>query len=428
MTSAPSTSTPGKAAAGLVAALLGLALGVWWIAESSRQAPWTAAERSTLESLWLGSLPPLPAHPSNRFADDPDAAAFGQRLFFDTRLSADGTVACATCHQPARYFTDGLARGRGLGISRRNTISLVGAAYSPWLYWDGRKDSLWSQALSPLEDPQEHGTDRLQLARLIHADPDYRSAYERMFGPLLSDRPRSAAGGSPDSGQGATPPASDGQAVARVFANIGKAIAAYERLLQPGITRFDNYVEAVLADDRQRQQALFSSQEKAGLRLFIGKANCTQCHNGPLLTNNEFHNTGVLSAVGQVPDKGRIDGVRIARADPFNCLGEYSDATQEDCAELIFAKTGVELLGTLRTPSLRNVEQTAPYMHAGQLATLDAVLTHYNEAPPAMIGHNEAKPLNLTRRELKQLRAFLGTLNAAPATPAEWLQPPGPRP
>ena len=426
MIGAETTSTPGWSAAAIVVAALALGVGAWWLAESSRQAPWSAAERSTLASLWLGSLPPLPADPSNRFAHDPDAAALGQRLFFDPRLSANGGVACATCHQPAKYFTDGLARGRAIGTSRRNTISLVGAAYSPWMYWDGRRDSLWSQALSPLEDPQEHGGNRVQLAGLVYADRAYRSAYERLFGPLqdFGDRVRLAPPGKP----GASLSPEDAQLVSRVFANMGKSIAAYERLLRPGASRFDRYVEAVLAEDQPRQRQLFSPFEKAGLRLFIGKANCTQCHNGPLLTNNEFHNTGVLSAPGQVPDKGRVDGVRIARADPFNCLGAYSDAAEADCGELMFTKTGIEVLGALRTPSLRNVEQTAPYMHAGQLITLEAVLAHYNEAPPAMIGHNEAKPLNLSRREIKQLRAFLGTLNAAPATDARWLRPPEPWP
>ena len=423
MTTAASPELPGRAAALVVLGLMGLALGAWWLGESSRQAPWRVDEVSILESLWLGALPPLPVDPSNRVGDDPAAAALGQRLFFDTRLSANGEVACATCHQPARYFTDGLPRGKALGTSRRNTISLVGAAYSPWFYWDGRKDSLWSQALSPLEDSQEHGTTRLQLFRVIAEDAGYRTAYERLFGPLpdLGNTERLPLGKSMHAG--ALLP-EDRPPVMRVFANLGKSIAAYERLLLPGVTRFDKYVEAVLANDRERQQALFSGYEKAGLRLFLGKANCTQCHNGPLFTNNAFHNTGVLSAPGQVPDKGRIEGIRIARADPFNCLSEFSDAASTDCAELVFAKTGVEVLGTLRTPSLRNLEQTAPYMHAGQLASLDAVLEHYNQAPPAMIGHNEAKPLNLSRREKKQLRAFLSTLNGPPATDARWLRPP----
>ena len=150
-----------------------------------------------------------------------------------------------------------------------------------------------------------------------------------------------------------------------------------------------------------------------------------QCHNGPLLTNNEFHNTGVISAPGDVPDKGRAVGVRQVLETPFNCLGPYSDAERDDCVELEFVATGPHLVGAMRTPSLRNLERTAPYMHQGQLATLADVLRHYNEAPPAMIGHSELEPLGLDRRELAQLEVFLETLSAPVAADPKWLAPPG---
>src|SRR5690606_32821139 len=129
-----------------------------------------------------------------------------------------------------------------------------------------------------------------------------------------------------------------------------------------------------------------------GLKLFIGKARCTECHNGPLLTNNEFHNTGLLSYPGELPDRGRLDALNLVVNDPFNCLGQFSDADQTQCKELKFMRTGSELLGAFRTPSLRNLKNTEPYMHKGQLNTLEGVLEHYNEAPNAMIGHNEATP------------------------------------
>ncbi len=156
----------------------------------------------------------------------------------------------------------------------------------------------------------------------------------------------------------------------------------------------------------------------------MGKAACTQCHNGPLFTNHEFHNTGLLSFPGELPDRGRANGVREVLADPFNCRGAFSDAGADDCAELEFARTGPEVLGAFRTPSLRNLENTQPYMHKGQMFTLAEVLDHYNEAPDAMIGHNEAKPLGLTPVELAQLEAFLMTLAAPLSTPQKWLRPP----
>ncbi len=418
-----------------LARLIGLAAAValvsWWFNRTVDPSPWTEIETGMLRSLWIGSLPPLAPDPSNAVADDARAAKLGQQLFFDQRLSGNGGIACATCHQPERRFTDGRPKGQAIGTSKRNTPSIVGTAYSPWLYWDGRKDSLWSQALSPLEDPNEHAGTRMQYVRLIATDSSYRAAYEALFGPLpdLSDRSR-----FPDAAAPIAEPqlnaawqamsARDRELVNRIFVNIGKSIAAYERLLVPGPSRFDAYVQAVLDRDEATQHATFSDDEIMGLRLFIGEANCTQCHNGPLFTNHEFHNTGVTTFPREVPDKGRIVGVRSVKSDPFNCLSAFSDDPAKDCAELRFARTGPELIGAMRTPSLRNLEGTGPYMHKGQLATPAAVLKHYNRAPLAMIGHNEAKALKLSRRERMQLEVFLETLAAPLATPTEWLEAP----
>ncbi len=355
---------------------------------------WSEAELEILRSLSLDSLPALPAAPSNAVADDPRAAIFGGKLFFDGRLSANGTISCATCHQPIRRFTDGLQKAQAIGTTDRHTPSIVGAAYSPWQFWDGRSDSLWSQALAPLEDDREHAFSRGKAAALIAGDPDYRDAYVALFGPM------------PDSS------ILDGPQIDTVFANLGKAIAAFERTLLPTESRFDRYVRTVLSPEVGEQSSLFSDDEIRGLRLFIGAANCTQCHNGALLTNHEFHNTGVISFPGETPDKGRVVGVREAMANPFNCRGSFSDDPHRRCDELEFARTGVTLIGAFKTPSLRNLENTAPFMHKGQFATLSEVLQHYNIAADSMIGHNEAKPLGLSSRQLQQLEAFLGTLSA----------------
>ncbi len=384
-------------------------------------ASWTDAEMAVLRSLALASLPPLPPDPSNVVADEPLARRFGEALFFEPRLSANQAISCATCHQPIRHFTDGLPRGQAIGTSKRNTPSILGSAYSPWLYWDGRRDSQWSQALSPMEDPNEQADNRIRIMRFIASDPLYRGQYEHLFGPLpdLDDSVRfpivtGAATGSKWQSVWSGMTEDDRRAVNRAFANLGKAIAAFERSLMPAASRFDEYVASLLSTDPARE-SLLSEDEIRGLRLFIGKASCTQCHNGPLLTNNEFHNTGILSAAGDLPDKGRAGGVREVVTDPFNCLGEFSDDPERLCAELQYVRTGPELIGAVRTPSLRNVEHTAPYMHKGQLATLAEVLAHYNEAPDAMVGHNEAKPLDLSRRELRELEAFLKTLGGPAA-------------
>jgi cytochrome c peroxidase len=381
----------------LAAVLAGLFTGGAWLTGPIGAPPqWSEDEKVLLRSLWLGSLPPPPPDRSNAVADDPAAARLGGRLFFDARLSATGAVSCATCHQPALGFTDGAPTARGIGTTRRHTPGIAAAAYSPWLFWDGRKSSLWAQALAPLEDPLEHGGHRDSLARLVVEDDVYRGAFEAVFGIV------------PDPG--------DPEGATRLFVHIGKALAAYQRLIRFPETRFDRYVAAVLAGDALAEEILVPDEVR-GLRLFIGSGQCIQCHNGPLLTNHEFHNTGVLSAPGQQPDRGRIDGWRQLRDDPFNCIGAYSDDPAAACDELHFARSGPELLGAMRTPSLRNVGRTPPYMHAGQIASLTDVIRHYDEAPAAMIGHNEIKPLRLGRRQRAQLEAFLIALDGPPVQP-----------
>jgi cytochrome c peroxidase len=391
---------------------------------------WTAEEIEALRSLWIGSLPPLPPDPSNRYADDPQAAAFGHKLFFDPRLSSNGLVACATCHIPDLMFTDGRALAVGVGVNDRKTMTIVGTAYSPWQFWDGRADSQWAQALGPIENPVEHGGTRAQYVHWIAQY--YRADYEAVFGPLpdLSDPARfpKRAGPVEDPDAKAAWEAmrpADRDTVNRIYANIGKAIAAYERLIIPGPSRFDFYVEALLEGNLESMQEALSADEVAGLRLFIGEANCIQCHNGPLFTNNDFHNTGVPPRTNTVPDPGRMVGVQKVLADEFNCLGAYSDATPDQCAELRFlVDTGEELAGAFKPPTLRNVAQTGPYMHAGQYGDLFAVVRHYRHPPEAAIGHTELEPLPFMGPSMMQLEAFLHSLSGPLAAPPELLAPP----
>lgn len=376
---------------------------------------WTPDEKQILRSLWIGSLEALPPDPSNKYADDPKAVALGHRLFFDARLSSNGQVSCATCHEPALSYTDGRALAQGVGTTGRHAPTIMGMAYSPWFFWDGRADSQWSQALGPLEAAVEHGGTRTQYVKLILSDPAYRSAYEAIFGALSAvlDGAKLPGRAMP-SGDVAARAAWNGlsrpeqEAVSRVFANIGKAIAAYERRIMPGVSRFDRYVAAVFRDG-QTASALLTSDEVAGLRLFIGRGDCTQCHNGPMLTNNAFHNTGA----GAMHDLGRAQGVQAALKDAFNCAGLFSDASAGDCGELSFAKTdGDDLVAAFKSPTLRNIAETAPYMHNGEFATLRSVLDHYNRAPKAAVGHSELRPLKLSEGELQQLEQFLLTLSA----------------
>lgn len=377
------------------------------------------AEIAELRHFSLAELGAPPTDSSNRFADDPHAAELGRKLFFDPRLSANGRVSCATCHQPGRDFQDGLPLSKGVGTTNRRAMPIAGTAHLPFLFWDGRKDSQWAQALGPLESAVEHGGSRAQYAHVIaeHYRPDYEAIFGRL--PDLSPIPTHAGPVADAHAAAAWRQLSEEQrnAVTGIFVNVGKAIAAYERRIEPGKSRFDRYLDSLLATGRAPADVL-TADEQAGLRLFIGKANCVQCHNGPLFTNGDFHNTGVPAVATLPRDHGRRDGARQVLTDEFNRHSRWSDAPAES-ADIDFVKPNArEQERAFKVPSLRGVGERAPYMHAGQIATLSAVLRHYNQAPAASAGHSELRPLKLADQELTQLEAFLRTLSAPAASPA----------
>lgn len=408
-----------------VAAAL-LTLSVWSAPEPGVKTPprdkWSAQEVATLASMRLSQAGDRPTDPSNAHEQRGDAAVFGRALFNDTRLSKNGQVACASCHTATGQFEDGRPLGQGLATGKRRTMPVMGAAHSPFLFWDGRKDSVWSQALGPLEDAAEHGGNRVRLVRVVMAH--YRAPYQLAFGPLpdlgkLPDDASPLGTAAERAAWDAMAPAAR-DAVNRVFANMGKAIAAYERHVAYGESRFDRYAEATVRGDGRGQEAL-TLQEVRGLRAFLTRGQCVTCHNGPLLTDHAFHNTGVPPQDPGRPDRGRADGVQKLLKDEFNCLGRYSDARPDQCGELQFLTThDPGQLGAFRTPSLRNVAARAPYMHAGQFASLEQVLNHYASSPKAAIGHSElAQPgekhadrqtIRLSAADIQDIAAFLGTL------------------
>lgn len=414
---------------GMIAPILGATTGR--DTHRPRSSPWSASEKKLLRSLSLSSETPLPSDPSNRYADDSVAARLGHRLFFDARFSRTGTVSCASCHIAEKNFQDGLRVGHGVGDGSRRTMPIAGTARGPWYFWDGRADSQWEQALGPLENPVEHGGDRTQYALLVANE--YRREYESVFGALPSLRGLPAhAGPVPATASAdawAHVPSDRRDDVSRVYANIGKAIAAYERRIAFAPTRFDRYVDAELGGAPQTPASTFSADEVAGLRLFIGKANCVNCHNGSAFTDNHFHNTGVPALNSEAaPDSGRAVGVVKALAAEFSCTSRYSDASQGECSELRFAVTDdASLVRAYKPPSLRNVVDRAPYMHAGQLTTLDEVIAHYSSAPRAELGRSELKPLRLSLDERRQIIAFLGTLTGPLTAPRGYLSAPSPR-
>jgi cytochrome c peroxidase len=294
-------------------------------------------------------------------------------------------------------------------------MPLLGVAYNTWFFWDGRKDSLWSQALGPIESSVEHGFTRTACAYLISRN--YRSEYEEIFGRMPDIMNAVASPATEDitvlkTWVSMAPDKKD--EVNRIYANMGKAIAAYVRTIVPGPSRFDRYVEALLHKDAAAAQEALTSEEANGLRLFIGKAKCTNCHNGPLFTNSDFHHTGVPTP-GKMPlDKGRAEGMRKVLSDEFNCLSRYSDAGPQDCAELRYLDIDAEkYIGAFKTPTLRNIAERAPYMHDGQFATLREVLEFYRRAKSHELGHGA-----LSDEELSQLEAFLRTLTGPVETDA----------
>jgi cytochrome c peroxidase len=381
-----------------------------------------------LASLILKRLPVVPVDPSNAVEGLPAAVDLGRRLFGDARFSANGAVSCASCHDPQKQFPDGLPVSQGVGTGSRRAMPIVGTGYSTWLFWDGRKDSLWAQALGPLEDAAEHGGNRVRHAQLLASS--YRREYESLFGPMpkLDGLPRDAGpnGTEAEKTAWAAMTAVQRHEVSRVFANMGKAIAAYEKSLQHEPSRLDRYLEGVVAG-RSADPAVLQPGEIRGLRLFIGKAQCVTCHNGPLLTDQQFHNTGVPPREPARPDRGRADATARVRSDEFNCLGAFSDAQPTQCQEIRFmVEDDPALLGAFKTPGLRGVAQRAPYMHAGQLSTLEQVVRHYVAAPHAAVGrselthrhagggsanHAERAPIALTDAEVADLVRFLGALS-----------------
>lgn len=366
----------------LLALLLALLVGSGTAARGDDPA-WTRAELAVLRSLWIGSLGPPPDDPSNAYDTDPRAAALGRRVFSDTRFSRNGALACETCHLPALGFQDGKPVATGLGRLTRRSMPLAGVAHNTWFFWDGRKDSLWAQALTPLENPLELGLTRTDVAALVARH--YRDEYEAVFGSL--------------------PPAADGVAATRVFVNVGKAIAAFVRTIQPEPAPFDRYVAAVQAGDHAGARSIISPAAVRGLRLFIGKAKCINCHAGSLFTNGEFHFTRVPQPAS---DGGRAAAIPAVRADEFNCMGPFSDAAPAACTALRFIDADTrESLHAFKTPSLRNVAARPPYMNAGQLASLTDVLRFYRDRTRGLkeVGHGA-----LTDGELGDLEAFLGTL------------------
>ena len=421
----------------------------------------TAAELRELRKLAPGTLPAAPADPTNRFADDPKAAALGQRLFFEPGFSGalldgdndgspnalgaqgeTGKVSCAGCHVPAAGFLDNRTLGKQISLAagwgKRRAPSLLDVRQARLLMWDGRHDTLYNQPFGPLESPVEMNSSRLYVAERVFAA--YRAEYEAVFGtmPPLDDAQRfpalsaeltgcdrsstCAAHGIPgDKAEFDGMSAADQDAVTRVVANLGKALGAYERLLDCGTGRFD----AWMAGD---EKAL-SASEQRGAQLFIGPGQCVNCHSGPFMSDQQFHNVGLQPATVAVVfidqnDGGASLGLAAALADPLNSLGKFSDG---DDGRLP-AAVPTEMLGAFRTPTLRCVARRPTFMHTGQVKTLAEVVAFFTRGGDhfGFLGVNELAKLPFTPEQEQDLVAFLGTLEG-PGPAAELLVEPARR-
>jgi cytochrome c peroxidase len=322
--------------------------------------------------------------------DNPVTAAkvgLGQELFFDKRLSADGTVSCATCHDPKLAFTDGKPVAEGIHGRKgsRSSPTLLNAMFNSGQFWDGRVESLESQSKLPLVNPDEMGNaSQEQVAERLRAIPEYAGRFQQVFGDLTVN-------------------------------SLGKALASYERTLVTADSPFDRY--------RAGDSKAMSDEAKQGLFLFTGKARCTVCHtfnsifastqSFHFFTDQMYHNTGVAvndPAYAAISRKA----VLLARNGPRE--PELQELAKEAGASSLgrFLVTGNSLdIGAFKTPSLRNVELTAPYFHDGSAATLADVVEFYVKGG----NHNpnrdwELQAVSLTDAEQADLVEFLKSLTS----------------
>lgn len=391
---------------------------------------------------------PVGESPFNEYADNAGAAAFGHKLFFEKAFASavrvegpsgavgeSGAVACTTCHDPEGYFSDTRRTGgmsHGVSYTTRNSPSLVNVAYYYWFNWGGRADSLASQGGGTLETSTNSGSSRLLVAHVVYTK--YKDVYEAIFGPLdpaLDPAAPDAARFPPSGRPKASADAPDGpwemmadedrQAINLLMANIGKSFEAYERQLISGSSPFSRYIEDPDANP-------LPSAARRGLALFIGKAACNECHTGPVLSDNRFHNTGVAQAVVEhAPevDEGRFEDVPPLLRSQFNGAGRFSADPVAGAAKLASADPEDESTkGQFRTKSLLNVAETSPYFHNGSASTLEDAVRHYNvggDTPGSYAGLVDPKvrPLGLSDAEVSELVAFLQSLTGEPV-PAEW--------
>lgn len=389
-----------------------------WAKAQNATLDYDAQELASIRSL--GPWPPVSKKDeSNRFSQQEEAIELGRQLFFDRRLSLNNTSSCADCHQPNLAFQDGVALNAALAPLHRNTTSLLNLANRPWYGWGGEHDNLWSQSIRPMLATAEMNTDLTTLRETLSQDRFFQCAFLQTTGLKIAEL--------------------DPQ---DLLVTIGKLLASYQETIQSGKSRFDLFREQLIGSKNSPpppKNALLTTEEQAGLKIFIGEGRCTFCHSGANFSNGEFGDIGVsfFTAIGI--DKGRYDGIKALRTDPYSLLGRYNDVTKN--SNNVKEKGNIETIpinalrtshlqllhrnwGEFKVPSLRNVGQTAPYMHNGSIGSLMEVIHFYSELDEERLhadGEKILRPLNLAPIEKDSLQAFLlslsGPIHAAQEKP-----------
>jgi cytochrome c peroxidase len=356
----------------------------------SRGAPVELGAHEVQQVLALGPWPPAARRdPGNRVSGQPMAIELGRQLFRDPRMSPVGYIACVTCHQPDRAFTDIKARAHGLADLPRNTPALANLGLQRWYGWGGSSDSLWMASIKPILDAREFDGNAALVTRLFAREPELAACYRRVFGVSPLRHPE------------------------RTVVNVGKALAAFVETLVTARTPFDEFRDALARGDAVRMAA-YPAGALRGLRLFVGRAGCVACHSGPNFSDGQFH-PGVAPAddmaaavARSLADDGRLGDARHLKASRFNLQGAHNDdASRRNAAATRHLAVSGGLAGQFRTPTLRNVAVTAPYFHNGLTERLTDALQHRQ---PLASPSSAAQGGPLLVGEVDDLAAFVSTL------------------
>jgi cytochrome c peroxidase len=366
----------------------------------ARAAPVALSAQEARHILALGPWPLAPRRdPGNRVSGNALAIELGRQLFRDPRMSPVGYIACVTCHQPDRAFTDVKARAHGLADLPRNTPALANLSLQRWYGWGGASDSLWMASIKPILDAREFNGNTALVTRLFAREPDLAACYRRVFGVSPQRNPE------------------------RTVVNVGKALAAYVETLVTARTPFDEFRDALARGDAYRMTA-YPGAAVRGLKVFVGRAGCVSCHSGPNFSDGQFHPGAtpaddMAAAVARsLADDGRLGDARYLKASRFNLQGAYNDdASRRNAVATRHLAVNAGLAGQFRTPTLRNVAVTAPYFHNGQAERLTDALQH-RHFPAPVSGAAQAEPLLVG--EIDDLAAFLATLTDAQGSRRPW--------